>query len=370
MLYARDHRRYRQAGPDHHGAPPPLASVIDLFCGAGALTHGFVREGFPVACGFDIDEACRHAFEQNNEAPFLRQDVSDLAPEDLAREFLPGCHRVLIGCAPCQPFSTYTQGRPDDIDRKWMLLPHFSRLIEGVLPDVVSMENVPRLVRYRNGELFDRFVSTLEACGYSVQWTIAECADYGAPQLRSRLVLMASRHGEPPMPVPTHDRSAYVTVKDAIGDMSPLGAGETDFDDPLHRASRLSERNMRRIGESVPGGTWRDWAEGLVADCHKRETGLGYHNVYGRMRWDRPAPTITTQFYGFGNGRFGHPEQDRALSLREGAVLQGFPSNYSFFPPGGAVSTKALGQMIGNAVPVTLARAIARAVASHLEDMS
>lgn len=369
MLYAHDHRRQRQARPPHCGAALPLASVIDLFCGAGALTHGFVQEGFPVACGFDIDEACRHAFERNNDAPFLRQDVWELSQDDLAREFLPGCRRVLVGCAPCQPFSTYTQGR-SPVDRKWELVTHFARLIAGVLPDVVSMENVPRLVRYRDGDVFNRFVSELEECGYSVRWTIVECADYGAPQLRSRLVLIASRHGEPPLPEPTHDRSTYVTVKDAIGDMPRLEAGEIDPDDRLHRASRLSKRNMRRIRESDPGKTWRDWPESLVADCHKRKTGLGYHNVYGRMRWDRPAPTITTQFYGFGNGRFGHPEQDRALSLREGAVLQGFPPDYVFAAPTGMVSTKSLGRMIGNAVPVTLARAIARAIASHLEDIS
>ena len=136
--------------------------------------------------------------------------------------------------------------------------------------------------------------------------------------------------------------------------------GGVDANDALHRASRLSEINVRRILSAKPGGTWRDWAPRLVADCHKVDSGQGYSSVYGRMAWDAPSPTITTQFYGFGNGRFGHPEQPRAISLREGALLQGFPRNYEFVAPGEAVQFKKIGRLIGNAVPVKLASAIAR----------
>lgn len=134
----------------------------------------------------------------------------------------------------------------------------------------------------------------------------------------------------------------------------------------LHAASKLSDLNLERIRASRPGGTWRDWPEHLVADCHRRETGRTYPGVYGRMEWDEPAPTLTTQFYGFGNGRFGHPEQDRAISLREGAILQGFPKSYSFLPDGAPVHFKTLGRMIGNAVPVTLGEVIGRSIAAHL----
>ena len=145
-----------------------------------------------------------------------------------------------------------------------------------------------------------------------------------------------------------------------------LGHGQVDAIDPLHRASRLSETNLRRITASKPGGTWRDWADDLVASCHKATTGDGYSSVYGRMDWSRPAPTITTQFYGFGSGRFGHPQQNRALSLREGALLQGFPKDYAFCDPGKRVEFTTVGRLIGNAVPVRLSSAIARAVKRHL----
>jgi DNA (cytosine-5)-methyltransferase 1 len=156
------------------------------------------------------------------------------------------------------------------------------------------------------------------------------------------------------------------TVKQAIGRMRALSAGETAPRDKLHVSSTLSDKNLKRIKVSKPGGTWRDWPEHLVADCHRAESGKTYPGVYGRMEWDKPAPTMTTQCYGFGNGRFGHPEQDRAISLREAAILQSFPRNYSFVPKNGEVSCKTLGRLIGNAVPVDLGRAIARSINLHL----
>ena len=342
----------------------PVAGVIDLFCGVGALSHGFVQEGYVVACGYDIDDTCRYPFETNNQAPFVRADVASLDAIELAAEFPKSAPRVLVGCAPCQPFSLYSQGREDP---KWKLLEDFGRLAVALGPDVLSMENVPQLLHFKGGAIFDGFLETLRRGGYMVRSMVAECPDFGVPQSRSRLVLIASRHGEPELPKPTHTANEHITVKDAIGDMPRLTAGDTDRNDPLHRASRLSALNLTRIRESSPGGSWRDWDESLVTACHRRDTGKGYGSVYGRMRWDRPAPTITTQFYGFGNGRFGHPEQDRAISLREGAIIQTFPRDYAFVRHGGHLSFKDLGRMIGNAVPVNLARAIARAISRHLE---
>jgi len=167
--------------------------------------------------------------------------------------------------------------------------------------------------------------------------------------------------------MPTH-KNKHRTVADEIGDLPKIGHGETDDLDPLHCASRLSDINIRRIVASKPGGTWRDWSDDLVAACHKTEAGQSYSSVYGRMKWEEPSPTITTQFFSFGTGRFGHPEQPRALSLREGAMLQGFPRDYEFIRPGERIQFKSVGRLIGNAVPVKLASAIARAVKSHLED--
>lgn len=339
------------------------ASVVDLFCGAGGLSYGFKREAFKVAAGIDIDEACRFPYEKNNGSPFIRKDVAKLTADDLGALFEPNTRRILVGCAPCQPFSTYSQKNenPD-----WKLLHAFGALIDAARPDVVSMENVPRLLSFRGGEVFDEFVATLRTANYHVVWGVLYGPDFGLAQTRSRLVLLASRLGPIEMPTSTHAPEAHRTVQDEIGSLPPLGHGQVDDVDPLHRASRLSETNARRIASAKPGGTWRDWNPELVASCHKVETGKGYSSVYGRMMWTAPSPTITTQFYGFGNGRFGHPEQDRALSLREGALLQGFPRDYQFAAPGERIHFKTIGRMIGNAVPVTLAGAIARAVKQHI----
>ena len=157
-----------------------------------------------------------------------------------------------------------------------------------------------------------------------------------------------------------------LTVRDAIGSLSPIKAGSAHEDDALHTASKLSSLNLERIRASQPGGTWRGWPEYLIAECHRRRTGHTYPGVYGRMAWDVPTPTITTQFFGFGNGRFGHPEQDRAISLREGAILQGFPQKYAFAPDNTRIHFKALGRMIGNAVPVTLGRTIGHSIMRHI----
>lgn len=344
----------------------PLASVVDLFCGAGGLSHGFKNEAFKVAAGIDIDEACRFPYEANNDAPFLRKDVGKLTAKEIDDLFVPRTKRVLVGCAPCQPFSTYNQKNEDP---NWKLLHAFGDIIEASEPDVVSMENVPRLLTFRGGEVFNAFVAKLEAAEYKVVWDVLYGPDFGLAQTRSRLVLLASRLGPIAMPVPTHDEASHRTVRDEIGALPSLCHGEIDECDPLHRASRLSETNARRIASAKPGGTWRDWDQELVADCHKVSTGKGYSSVYGRMSWTAPSPTITTQFYGFGNGRFGHPEQDRALTLREGALLQGFPRDYQFVAPGERVHFKCVGRLIGNAVPVTLASAIARAIKLHLESV-
>jgi len=347
-------------------SPAVHASVIDLFCGAGGLSHGFKTEAFKLAAGIDIDEACRFPYEHNNGAPFLRKDVGKLTAKEIEELFLPGARRVLVGCAPCQPFSTYNQKNEDP---NWKLLHAFGDIIEASLPDVVSMENVPRLLAFRGGAVFDAFVAKLRASDYHVVWDVLYGPDFGLAQTRSRLVLLASRLGPISLPMPTHDANNHRTVHEEIGDLPPLSHGEVDDRDPLHRASRLSDTNARRIASAKPGGTWRDWEDDLVANCHRVETGKGYSSVYGRMSWTAPSPTITTQFYGFGNGRFGHPEQNRALTLREGALLQGFPLDYQFSRPGEAIHFKRIGRLIGNAVPVHLASAIARAVKAHLESV-
>jgi DNA (cytosine-5)-methyltransferase 1 len=339
-----------------------VGSVVDLFCGAGGLSHGFHLQGFQVAAGIDTDPACQYPFEHNNGAAFLQRDVSKLEARDIEKLFAPGKPRILVGCAPCQPFSTYNR---KNTDPKWQLVTRFGELVERVRPDVLSMENVPSLLTFHKGRLFRRFVGGLRAAGYQVVWDVLYGPDFGLAQTRSRLVLLASRLG--PIELPAPKRRKPRTVKDEIGHLRPLKHGEADAADPLHRASSLTPVNLRRVAAAKPGGSWKDWDPRLVAPCHKAETGKSYSSVYGRLSWSAPAPTITTQFYNFGSGRFGHPRQNRALSLREGALLQGFPAYYEFVEPGKRIQFTPVGQMIGNAVPVRLARAIAGAVRVHLE---
>lgn len=340
-------------------------SVVDLFCGVGGLTHGFVLEEMSVAAGVDLDEACKYPYEHNNDAPFIRRDVATLDGDDLRSWFAPNQPRVLVGCAPCQPFSKYNQKNDDP---KWKLLSDFGRLVDEVRPDIVSIENVPQLTQFRDGTVLRDFQSMLKRSGYHVSAKIVLASAYGVPQRRSRLVLLASQYGEiklePEQVPPEH----YQTVRLAIADLPAIQAGEVDSSDPLHRASGLAPINLQRIRASSPGGTWKNWDHELVSSCHKSSTGRGYRSVYGRMEWDAPAPTITTQFYGFGSGRFGHPEQDRALSLREGAILQSFPRGYGLVDPGKHIYFKQIGRLVGNAVPVLLGRAVARSIKEHLRE--
>lgn len=338
-------------------------ACVDLFCGAGGLTHGFILEGIPVVAGIDLDPACRFPFIANNGgARFLERDIIKVTTDELEGLFGDAELTILAGCAPCQPFSTYAQRYElGGKDGKWGLLYQFARLAQGSMPDVVTMENVPTVARHG---VFHDFVDTLKRLGYDVWFDVVDSSRYGVPQTRRRMVLLASRHGEIQMIAPTHEEPK--TVKQAIRRLRPLRAGESAPRDKLHATSTLSEKNLKRIQASKPGGTWRDWPKDLVAECHRAETGRTYPGVYGRMEWDKPAPTMTTQCYGFGNGRFGHPEQDRAISLREAAILQSFPRDYAFVPQAGEVSFKVLGRLIGNAVPVDLGRAIARSINQHL----
>jgi len=336
-------------------------SSIDLFCGAGGLTHGFILEGLPVKAGLDMDPACRYPYETNNRTKFLQKDITAVSAAELNRIFGEVDVKILAGCAPCQPFSSYAHKYALKRDEKWKLLYEFSRLIKGSKPHVVTMENVPTVAKY---EVFHDFVKMLEGLNYHVWYGVADSSDYGVPQSRKRMVLLASKFGPIKMIDPTCEKPR--TVKQAIGRLKSLKAGETYKRDQLHTAAKLSDINLKRIKVSKPGGTWRDWPKNLVADCHQEKTGKTFSSVYGRMVWDAPAPTMTTQCYGFGNGRFGHPKQNRAISLREAAILQDFPKAYKFIEKAEGVNFRVLGRMIGNAVPVGLGRAIACSINEHL----
>ena len=341
-------------------------SAVDLFCGAGGLTHGLLQAGIKVEAGIDIDEQAEYAFVTNNpKTKYLAWDVGRKTSPSIEKLFVEGKIRLLAGCAPCQPFSKLTQA----IDNHHCcdLLNNFARFIDKIQPELVAMENVPELAE-RGREVFNHFVDTLEKLDYNVDWKIVKCEEYGVPQFRRRLVLLASKLGELKVPAGRyHNEKKWKTVRKTIGDLPPLESGEEHPSDRLHVASKLSDLNLRRIKATSPdGGNRREWPEELVLECHKRETGDRYHSIYGRMWWDKPSPTMTTLCTGIGNGRFGHPEQHRSITLREAALLQSFPKSYQFWPPGAKLNRGAVSRMIGNAVPPRLAKALGRAIMDHV----
>ena len=333
-------------------------SAIDLFCGAGGLSLGLRDSGVIVQAGLDNDPDCQFSYQENIGAKFLLQDIREVTGDVLSSFFKPDTYRLLAACAPCQPFSGYSLGK-GRTNKDWGLLLEVARLIGEIAPEFVTIENVPRLVHEK---IWIDFVGSLEEQGYFCDWAVLDASKYSVPQSRQRLVLVASKLGPISLPNPTSDKP--ITVRLTIGHLPSISAGETCVNDEFHCARSLSEKNLARVRASKQGGTWKDWPKRMRAACHKRETGATFPSVYGRMSWDKPSPTITTQFYGYGNGRFGHPDQDRAVSLREGALLQSFPLSFCFSSVTQG-QIRQIGKLIGNAVPPKLAESIGKAFVDH-----
>lgn len=340
-----------------------IIKAVDLFCGVGGLTNGLQKAGIPVVAGVDIDPSCEYAYTYNNKScKFIQKSIDEVTGKEI-KELLKGASvKILVGCAPCQPFSSHQKDKHNRSKHKdWKLLYQFGRLVKEVRPHIVSMENVPELEKEK---VFTDFVDTLKAEGYVVNHQIVNVADYGVPQRRKRLILLASKINEIKLLPATHNQ--IVTVQDAIGDLPEVQAGVSHETDRLHIASSLSDKNLQRIRHSIPGGTWRDWPDELVLECHKSDTGKTYSSVYGRMKWNDLAPTVTTQFISYGTGRFGHPEQNRALTLREGAILQSFPPDYQFISDEEPVQIRKIARHIGNAVPPRLGEIIGQSIIDSL----
>lgn len=338
--------------------------AIDIFCGVGGLTYGLQKAGLKVVAGIDSDVSCEYAFSYNNNSLFLGSNIERIKSIEVIRLLNSFDVKVLVGCAPCQPFSRYQKDQQNRSKHKdWRLLYQFGRLVREVKPDIVSMENVPQL---QNEKVFTDFLNTLSKEKYFVTYRIVQSADYGVPQMRRRLILLASKKKPIHIIGKTHEK--YKTVRDAIFGLPEIGAGEENHNDRLHVAYGLSEKNLERIKHSIPGGSWHDWPEDLILNCHKKKSGNSYPSVYGRMSWDKIASTITTQFTSFGTGRFGHPVQNRALTLREGALLQTFPKTYSFTPDDKEVVKKVISRQIGNALPPRLGEVIGISIQKHLNN--
>lgn len=337
--------------------------AVDLFCGIGGLTYGLREAGIDVIAGLDNDKSCKYAYEKNNKTKFIEADVSEYDFNELNKLFSKDSIKVLVGCAPCQTFSSNTfkvDREKKENDKRWTLINYFTEAVRAVQPEVISMENVRGLTKT---QVFKEFVQDLKSLGYKVDYDVLYLPEYGVPQNRSRMVLIGSKIGEIKIPKKTHNKDTYVTAGDVIRDLPHIGAGEISLSDPLHRAKNLSELNIKRIQQSLPKGTWKDWDKDLLPECYRRPSGATFTAVYGRMSWDSVSPTITTQFFNYGSGRFGHPEQDRALSIREGSMLQTFPEDYDF---GTEMPISTVGRHIGNAVPPMLGEVVGSTILKHI----
>jgi len=339
--------------------------VIDFFCGCGGTSAGLRAAGMSILAGIDLDHDAAETYRTNfPEAGFIERDIRKIDPSELSGLVVrhPGSRLLFSACAPCQPYTSFHRKSARRAGQRTLLL-RLMPFIDDLQPDYVFVENVPGLHKVRNGSTFNRFRAGLVRRGYSVAWTIVDCRDYGVPQRRRRLTLLASRLGPIEVPQPTHGGdpglARWSTVRDWIAHLPPLEHGEIHATVPNHQAAKLTDLNLRRIRATPPGGGRLDWPEDLRLDCHADHR--GHSDVYGRMRWDATAPVLTTKCTSISNGRYGHPDQDRPISVREAASLQTFAEDFVF-----TGRIKSATRQVGNAVPVLLAQAMGDAILHHV----
>ena len=334
---------------------PPLA--LDLFCGCGAVTEGVKRSGFRVVAAVDFDAVACASYRLNHpEVHLVQEDIREVDPAEFKGMLAGEPLELLIVCAPCQPFSSQNRKRAEDV-RSQLILQGL-RFAEALSPRAIFFENVPGLVASTNAPILFELKRGLTALGYALSAPHrVNAADYGVPQRRNRCVMIATKDRDlPDIPPPVTPAGNRIQVRDAIGDLPALACGEATQDDPLHRArthSALSRARMRHIPKD--GGSRFSLPEELELRCHKGHS--GHPDVYGRMSWGDVAPTLTTGCTDITRGRFMHPRDDRAITLREAARLQTFGDNYRFAGTSGDVA-----RQIGNAVPVLLVENLASAL--------
>ena len=341
--------------------------LADFFSGCGGTARGFADAGVRPVFATDWDEEAVQTFKLNfPDVKTVQRDIRKLEPHEVESVMPPPeeAVRLLAGCAPCQPFAGHRNAATQQDERSDLIL-ELLRFVEALSPQLVFVENVPGMRRASASHgPFTDFVEALKGT-HEVAFGTISSADYGVPQTRRRLVLIASNLDEIELPMPTHGPTAtkpHVTVRDAIHSLPHDVDGREAAQFSSHNAMRLSPLNRMRIEATPEGGDRRNWPKHLWPDCHRGGFG-GHTDVYGRLSWDKPAPTLTTKCVSYSNGRFGHPSENRALSAREAARLQTFPDSFEFV---GGLTSQA--RQIGNAVPVALARQFGEHLVRHVAE--
>lgn len=344
---------------------PREIDVYDFFSGCGGTSAGLSRAGLSPVIAVDFDEGALSTYARNfpDAAPILR-DIRQLGTDEIESYFERDRKRPILftACAPCQPFSKQNRQK-SPTDARASLLGHLGRFIDKFRPELLLVENVPGIQKGAEHSPLAALTALLDGLGYFHSAGIVWAHDYGVPQSRRRLVLVASIFGPITLPAPTHGKGLEPirTVRDAIAGMPEIEAGGYNSQLLNHQAANLSQINLERIQASRPGGSWTDWPEELRLPCHSDVD--GYTDVYGRMDWDRTAPALTTRCISYSNGRFGHPEQNRAISIREAAALQTFDDDFEFVG-----NLASMAKQVGNAVPVRLAEALGLVFLNHARD--
>lgn len=339
-----------------------MIKVFDFFAGCGGTSFGFNAAGMQVVFGLDNDPDAAATFRANIKgAMFIEKDIRKVGTSVLAPLLSTRNAPVLFSCcAPCQPFSKQSRAKSDGDPRR-SLLSEFGRFVRRWKPDYVFLENVPGLQRVDESDgPLPQFIRLLGRLDYSFDMKVVPALSFGVPQKRERLILMAGKTAGLKIPSPTHGttKRPVATVRDWIGGLPAIEAGEVDPKDLDHRAANLSKINLRRIAATPEGGGRESWPVTLMLECHRRFE--GHTDVYGRLSWDRPAAGLTTRCISYSNGRFGHPVQNRAISIREAACLQTFPRTYRFI---GSLESRA--RQVGNAVPPLMANVIGKVYMKH-----
>lgn len=337
---------------------------VDFFCGAGGMSYGFHQMGnltgrLRWAGAVDIDKHAIDTYARNYGHRPANINLGEAEIDEIraSLDLKEGNELILIGCAPCQGFSSHRKKDHRGPDSRNTLVGRFAEIAVELQPKMIIMENVPDLLAKKHWHHFKAFKDTVEAAGYHIAVKILGMADYGTPQSRFRTVLIAARDFIPTLPDPVFTDAQYRTVRDAIGHLPPLMAGEKDPDDPMHITSKHRKETVDILRQVPKDGGNRP--KGVGPQCLDKVA--GFSDVYGRLAWDKTAVTVTARCRTPSCGRFAHPEQDRGLSVREAALLQGFPPEFYFEGP---FDDKY--KQVGNAVSPIFSTALAGHVLSLL----